>query len=268
MNALTEVEGPRQSGEGRVLLEDDDDLTAQTSWAAAGYTVERFLAPALCDTLRIGIRQHVFRVMNELGMRVKSHESLERYHVLIEHQRHLHGALVRQLNKIPFTRLPVSPPLIAERISDVCGIPLSLVNPHEGVPTPWASVFGIRIVRPRSTDHNPLHKDAWLPWLRNAVNLYVPIAGSNERSSLCLVPGSHRWSEADIERTSSGAVVNGRHYTVPRLTSARRPLAIIRPNPAQNEVLVFSPYLIHGGAVNLNPDITRVSLELRLWRRH
>ena len=40
-----------------------------------------------------------------------------------------------------------------------------------------------------------------------------------------------------------------------------------RPDPNPDEVLVFSPYLIHGGAVNLNEDMTRVSLEMRLWRR-
>jgi len=34
-----------------------------------------------------------------------------------------------------------------------------------------------------------------------------------------------------------------------------------------NQVLVFSPYLIHGGAVNLNSNETRISIEIRLWKK-
>ena len=44
------------------------------------------------------------------------------------------------------------------------------------------------------------------------------------------------------------------------------PLTLERPNPGLNEVLVFSPYLIHGGAFNQQTDATRVSLEMRFWR--
>jgi len=31
--------------------------------------------------------------------------------------------------------------------------------------------------------------------------------------------------------------------------------------------MVFTPYAIHGGGVNFSPDTTRVSLEIRLWRK-
>jgi ectoine hydroxylase-related dioxygenase (phytanoyl-CoA dioxygenase family) len=41
---------------------------------------------------------------------------------------------------------------------------------------------------------------------------------------------------------------------------------MIRPNPSENEVLVFSPYLVHGGGYNTNIDITRISLEMRFWK--
>jgi ectoine hydroxylase-related dioxygenase (phytanoyl-CoA dioxygenase family) len=42
---------------------------------------------------------------------------------------------------------------------------------------------------------------------------------------------------------------------------------MIRPNPKPGEMLLFSPYLIHGGGVNFNKDITRVSLEMRFFRK-
>lgn len=267
MESAYRVEGRRGFGEHAVLLRGDDDLTASAPWSAEGYTVERFVTPEWCATLRSGIRQLVVRCLNRLGVPVDPREPLERYHRCVEGRASVHEAVVRRMNKLPFRCLPIHPSLVTARISDICGVVLSLANPHYGPFARWASVFGVRIVRPSSSDHNPLHRDAWLNRLRNGVNLYVPIAGSDERSSLCLVPGSHQWSEAEIERTKSGALVNGRRYTVPAVTGATRPIDVIRPNPGANDVLVFSPYLIHGGAANLNPDTTRVSLELRLWRR-
>ncbi|RKE98110.1 hypothetical protein [Ichthyenterobacterium magnum] len=38
---------------------------------------------------------------------------------------------------------------------------------------------------------------------------------------------------------------------------------MVRPNPKKGEASIFTPFLIHGAAVNKNKDITRVSLELR-----
>ena len=55
-------------------------------------------------------------------------------------------------------------------------------------------------------------------------------------------------------------------FTVPSVVGAAFPLTLERPNPGPNEVLVFSPYLIHGGGFNQQVDRTRVSLEMRFWR--
>ena len=40
---------------------------------------------------------------------------------------------------------------------------------------------------------------------------------------------------------------------------------MIRPNPNIGQVLAFTPFLIHGCAINWNDNITRFSLELRLF---
>lgn len=42
---------------------------------------------------------------------------------------------------------------------------------------------------------------------------------------------------------------------------------MVRPDVGPRQGMVFSPYLIHGGAINLEPDLTRVSLEVRFWRK-
>ena len=41
---------------------------------------------------------------------------------------------------------------------------------------------------------------------------------------------------------------------------------MIRPNPTENQLMLFSPYLIHGCANNDNLDTTRISLEVRFIR--
>jgi ectoine hydroxylase-related dioxygenase (phytanoyl-CoA dioxygenase family) len=98
------------------------------------------------------------------------------------------------------------------------------------------------------------------------VNIYAPIAGSNDKSSLIVIPTSHLWEESEIKRTKSGGKVNGLTYTVPAVVDATRTIVPLRPNPGLDEVLVFSPYCIHGGATNFTDDQTRVSLEIRFWR--
>ena len=40
-------------------------------------------------------------------------------------------------------------------------------------------------------------------------------------------------------------------------------MKMVRPNPKPGEALIFSPFLIHGAAINGNKDLTRISLELR-----
>ena len=42
---------------------------------------------------------------------------------------------------------------------------------------------------------------------------------------------------------------------------------MIRPNPQNTEALIFTPFLIHGAAVNKNIDITRIALELRFDKK-
>ncbi|RPD49542.1 hypothetical protein DNI29_01715 [Hymenobacter sediminis] len=105
----------------------------------------------------------------------------------------------------------------------------------------------------------------WLDRLRDGINIYFPVAGSTPDSSLTLVPGSHWWPEDRTERTAGGATYNGTAYSVPALKGSNEPLELVRPNPGPEQVLLFSPYLLHGGALNLNSAATRISLEMRFW---
>ncbi len=127
--------------------------------------------------------------------------------------------------------------------------------------------FWIRIVRPNSNDNNPPHKDSHLKRLRKCVNIYLPIAGSNELSSLPLIPGSHKESESKYLISNSPSYVNGKKNTVPCIVEREGGLDMICPDPKPNEIMIFTPHLIHGGGVNSNPDKTRISLEMRFFEK-
>jgi hypothetical protein len=245
-----------------ILLQGDDDLTAGRPWSKEGYTVAPFLSRDEGLALREGIRGHLAGLLRSLGVALPEPFQLEDYHRCVDSDA-LHEEVIRRTRGgFPVGELPVDVRRLEDRVSELCGVPVRVLE-REQVP----AHFWMRIVRPLSGDNNPPHRDVWLPWLRSAINIYVPIAGSDASSSLTLVPGSHRWKESDLVRTAEGARVRGVRYSVPAVLGARYPLTMIRPDPGPDEVLVFSPYLVHGGARNLNLDCTRVSLEMRFARR-
>lgn len=96
----------------------------------------------------------------------------------------------------------------------------------------------------------------------------MPIEDCNKKSSLPVVPESHLLPENEILRTESkGAKINGNVYYVPCILETKDgPIQMIRPNPKEGEALLFTPFLIHGAAINQNEDDTRISLELRFPR--
>lgn len=127
----------------------------------------------------------------------------------------------------------------------------------------------IRIIRPKSLDINPPHRDSYLEYYKNILNVWIPLVGCNNEASLPIIPKSHLYPENYIYRTEAkSAHINGNLYTVPCiLKSTDGPLKMSRPTPKEKQALIFTPYLIHGAAINSNKDVTRVSLELRFEKK-
>jgi len=257
-----ELDGTTELGPATVLLEADDNVIRDSGWNDRGYCVAPFLSEQYRRQLCEGFAELIRGEMEAVGVRTGPGFRLEKYHRMVTDEQH---AAVIHRTRVGFEghQFPIRLDVVAQRISEICRAPVSVAGPkYSGRP------FFLRIVRPnKAQDNNPPHRDVWLDHLRDGVNIYVPIAGSNAQSSLPVVTGSHTWSESEIERSVSGARIQGFKYTVPTVTRANRGIVMTRPDPKPDEVLVFSPYLIHGGAVNLNEDTTRVSLEMRLWRR-
>lgn len=257
-----EVEGTIVTGDNAVALEADDDLIVRTSWAARGYAVLPFLAAELREALLAGATETVRRKIEEVTGSNPSGFRLEDYHRFVSDEAHfacVRGhALCRDASE-----LAIDMGHIEAWASEALRIRVNSF--HKAAQKRF---FCIRIVRPLKPDNNPPHRDNYIDRLRNGVNAYIPLAGSDERSSLPLVPGSHRWKESDICRTSGTATVNGIPFSVPAIVSGPggKPLEMIRPNPKAGEGMIFTPYAVHGGGINLNEDTTRVSLEIRFFR--
>lgn len=256
------IEGESSFGSDNILSQQDDNLIENTDWKDRGYTIIPFFDPATLATLKKGLADYFIYAMRQAGFDVPDDFDITKYHRLPGLTQEKHLEVISTTKLIEYPNFPIDPALVVELISDLVKVPLTLKNPQTG-----EEIYHLRIVRPNSSDFNPIHRDGWMDELKHSLNLYAGIAGSTELSSLCVVPGSHLWPESRVEKTINGAIMNGAQYNVPALIQAKEELNLIRPNPGENEVMVFTPYLIHGGAANLNADETRVSLELRLWRK-
>ena len=147
-------------------------------------------------------------------------------------------------------------------ISDVLKEPIKIFNDD----------LWFRICRPTkvcNNDFNPCHRDVYLDFYRNTVNIYLPVIGSTHNSSLKIQPGSHKWPESETIVTTGGAFFKStnKKYSVDAIVASKQPLDMLRPNPNEEQLMLFSPYLIHGCADNNNENTTRISLEVRFIRK-
>ena len=257
-----ELNGNTVKGEDEVLLLKDENLIEKTTWNDQGFSIEKFVSEEDFILIKEGFKKLVSQKITESGGKIDANFTLEKYHLYVDNELHLKIAKLIQ-SGWNVSQFPIEIEQINKRISAIIGIDVSTKAKHVDL-----NNFFLRIVRPQNfQDNNPPHRDVWLDRLRDAVNIYVPICGSNSQSSLGLIPGSHLLKESDIERTVEGAILNGTSYTVPCVISVKgEQPRLLRPDPKENQVMLFSPYLVHGGGYNFNKNITRMSLEVRFWK--
>ncbi len=247
-----------------VIIESEDNLISKTKWNIKGYTNLKLLDKSTQKFLQDNIVSYLTSTINNLfkSVNLKSSELIN-YHKIISNDQHYD--LISYLDGgIDFKEINFDKKILEKLVSKELGIEVSTQNKKSNEVNP--NFFHIRIVRAKQNDFNPPHKDIYLNRLKNGVNFYMPILGSNEFSSLPLFPGSHLFNEKDITKTENGCVINKKKFRVPAILKTNYGLNLIRPNPSIDEIMLFSPYLIHGGGLNENHDITRVSMELRFWR--
>ena len=255
-----DLKGNFSWGPDEVLYREDADVLEGTSLKSLGYANVPFLdeteqvefkcrVKAVSDRIIAGIPQLHGQIL----------PSLERYHELISDP-DLHREVISQTRELRFTDLGLDPHMIESRIGGFLGVTLDSHVKRLG-----RDHIQLRISRPNSYDINPPHRDAYLDVWKNVLNLWLPVCGCSDLSSLPVIAGSHLINEKDVFRTSnSGAEIGENQYRVPGIADTRVGMTMVRPNPAANEVLAFTPFLIHGAAFNQDHSTTRMALEFRL----
>ncbi len=233
-----------------------DIIDTSLKWYPRGYKATK-LPPEFIQHIRQCTSTYIFeKVYQTLGVKLTE---LETYHQHVRNDSE-HVKVLSAIGKvISPDKLGIDAKQLADIVKSECRIAQQL---------DYKNASDIRIFRPytkKVMDNNPLHRDTWLEILNNCLNVYIPIAGNNAKSSISIIPGSHLWKREDVARTAHNAKINGVQYGLPSVTDIKRDYKVIRPVLKHDEVLIFSSNLIHGGAVNLNNNITRVSIEMRFW---
>ena len=250
-------------GKNEVLLDKDDNLLENVNFNDKGYKVVNF-KKFLSHKLIIQCVEKYVKNLTEkhLNLKIKNFK-LENYHKHVNQDAHY--KILKKLSKgIKFSKI-ISRNKLEKFMSETLKINVSTRNKkYKKKINP--NVFLLRLIRPSKYDFSPPHRDVYFDRYRSGVNIYIPICGSNKKSSLPVFPCSHRLSETKLERTNLNSYFNHLKFSVPIVIKTSPYLNLIRPNPGKNEMLIFSSYMIHGGGMNDNQDTTRVSIELRFWR--
>jgi hypothetical protein len=254
------VEGDFFWGKKKLLYEEKDNVLSKMSWQRDGYRVVKAFEAIEFETLKASIKNIILKAFKVNNIDVdESRFMLKDYHKYVTSD-DLHYKIISITRNLEISDFDFDINALVKRFGHILGYEL----------TSWVeelqkSHIQIRISRPKSLDINPPHRDGYLSYWEDIVNVWLPITGCNEKSSLPVMPESHLLSENKILRTESkGAKINGNVYNVPCiLETDSGPVKMVRPNPKEGQALIFTPFLIHGSAVNQNEDETRISLELR-----
>lgn len=256
------LEGNFFWGKDEILHNPQETVIKNTSWKNVGYSILNLLTNDEYLQLVNSMERTIKNLFNEFSVAYKQDDfKLIDYHKYVDSN--LHQKIISNTRFLTYSDLNIDLKNILGRISNQIGCEVCAENPLLD-----KEIVILRISRPKTLDINPAHRDGYLDIWKNTLNLWLPITGCNKNSSLPVIPESHLWNEKDILRTSSkGASIHGLAYRVPGIAKTNYGLKMIRPNPELGQVLVFTPFLIHGCAVNWNEDTTRFSLELRLFNK-
>jgi hypothetical protein len=213
-----------------------------------GYIVEKFLREFECNNLISELEIFVKKQLKSLNIKI---DDLTQYHNVVDDD--IHYKVYKKLyDNSFFDEIDFDVTIIEKRISEILNRKLVIKDDYYQD----TKRINIRVIRPNKNDISPIHRDTWLDKLKESgINLYIPLWGSNEDSSLAVAVGSHKWVN----------LIKGKDekFTVPKLKSPYD-IPLVRPNPKSNEVLIFYPKLLHSGLNNTSNE-TRFSLEVRLY---
>lgn len=248
------------TGKPETLYQSKNNVLESTDWEKEGYKVVSVFSDNEIEKLSNSIKKNILEGIKLAGITtINENFKIEDYHLYIVNQED-HLKVINYTRNLKIENFDIDFEKLALKFSKYTNSKLTSY-----IKELKSSHIQIRISRPNSLDINPPHRDGYLSYWKNILNIWIPIAGCNKNSSLPIIAKSHFIPENKIVRTEAkGAYINGNQYHVPCIIKTTDgPFNMFRPNPKKNEALIFSPYLIHGAAINKNKNTTRVALELR-----
>lgn len=255
-------------GKNEILSNEYSDITYYQDWYQEGFSSQPIFSKIEYKGLREKLTECIANIIfDQTQISLPSNFILEDYHKYITNDEN-HFRVVKKTRDLYGNDFNFPILKYISVFEDILKLKL----------TDFSEVFKlkmhiiIRINRPNSNDFNPPHKDMYegidaLGIIPKFINIWIPIAGVNNNSVLPLVPGSHIINENKILRTKQGGFIANNTYRVRMIKSWEDKNKLTRPKIDYNNALIFSSHLIHGLALNLNQDSTRVALEFRLFKK-
>lgn len=249
-------------GHDEVLYDSSNNVISKVKWENNGFSLLELLTDEEYTALIHAMNHIIKRIFDTLSIKYDNKNfNLAHYHHYVNSD--LHQKVIANTRFLTYRDLEIDINPIIHRISNELNCEVCIENPLLE-----KEIVILRISRPHTLDINPPHRDGYLDIWKHTLNLWLPLIGCDKNSSLPIIPKSHFWNEKHIFRThSQGASINGNSYHVPGIAQTHFGLDMIRPNPTLKQGLLFTPFLIHGSAVNWNEDSTRFSLEIRLFNK-
>jgi hypothetical protein len=248
-------------GNNEVLVNPDTDILFHQDWYKQGYKTYEFLPRNRMDKVIEFTTEVIRKIVDSQGIKTENFTLAKYHHYVTDFDTHLR--VVKRTRDLFPEDFNFDIQSVYKEVEDSIGIELSDFSPH----LKKQIHLIVRINRPKSTDFNPPHKDVYGSPIKNFLNAWIPLVGVNENSSLPLVPSSHLLNENQVYRTFKGGIISGNQYRVVSVSKWNDSNHMTRPEVKVGEVLIFTPHLIHGCAFNNQEDTTRVSLELRLFKK-
>jgi hypothetical protein len=254
------------TGSNIILSNEESDVTYFQDWYDVGYTIQHFLNDNEFNEIKHGVTKCIQNIVETILNTKISNFKLENYHNIITNNDD-HYKVVSQTRDLFPKDFSFSVDEIIPRFENILNFPLTDIDPNSG----WKAHIILRINRPYSNDYNPPHKDIYEQYdgesyIPKFVNFWVPICGVTQKSMLPISPKTHRLPENLILRTNIGSCIGENKYRVRAIKKWDEKVNLYRYPIKYGQVLIFSPHLIHGLAINEEPNTTRVSLEFRLYK--
>jgi ectoine hydroxylase-related dioxygenase (phytanoyl-CoA dioxygenase family) len=245
-------------GSNIILAKENADVTSNTDWYQNGYTITKpFQSKDQFLKLIESCTRVIKKALANFEIYYPENFKLEDYHLYVTSDE-IHKKIINHTRNLAYEDFEFNIEELMNYFRSFLAIDLHSFNK-----TLLKKFIILRISRPNKPDVNPPHKDGYLDLWMHAVNIWIPVAGETKKSSLPIVPKSHLFFENEILRTQSGAIFNGTQYHVPAIINWKGENKLIRSDVELGEALIFSPYLIHGCAINHHATKTRFALELR-----